>query len=177
MEIFMKKLVLVLVFLVILAAGAFAEHPGGWGIGVMGQSNFDWDGFANSWGAALSLKAPQLPIFWGINGRIRNDYFGLSVTGDYYIIDQTITPDINFGWYFGIGGYAGFYHVGENIDYNGLGFGARVPIGIYFIPVRFFEVFLDVAPSLGLGINFGNKSGMDLPAGGLGVDLGVRFWI
>jgi hypothetical protein len=172
----MKKLMLVLLFSVILVVGAFAEHPGGWGIGIVGQSSLDWKGFDNSWGAALSLKAPQWPIYLGINGRIRTDYFGLSLTGDYYIIDQTIVPNVNFGWYFGLGGYAGFYHVGEDIDYNGLALGARMPIGIYIIPVRFFEIFLDVAPSLGLGMNFGNKSGLDLPAGGFGADFGVRFW-
>jgi hypothetical protein len=173
----MKKLVLVLALLVILAIGAFAEHPEGWGIGIVGQSHFDWNGFKGSPGAALSLKAPQWPIFWGINARIRNSYFGLSVTGDYYMVDKRLTPDINFGWYIGIGGYAGFYHVGGDSSYNGLSVGARVPVGIYIIPVSFFEVFLDVAPSLGLGIYLGNKSGLELPAGGLGADLGVRFWL
>ena len=173
----MKTLVLVLVFLVILAVGAFAEHPGGWGIGIVGQSDFEWDGFAGYGGAALSLKVPQLPIFWGISARIKNNYFGINVTGDYYIIDKRLTSGINFGWYLGISGYAGFYHVGGDSNYNGLGVGARVPIGIYIIPVRFFEVFLDVAPSLGLGVNFGGVNGFDLPAGGLGADLGVRFWL
>jgi len=173
----MKKLALVLVFLVILAVGAFAEHPGGWGIGIVGQSHFDWNGFAGSPGAALSLKAPQKPIFWGVSARIKNNYFGVSVTGDYYLIDKRLTPDINFGWYLGIGGYAGFYHVGGDSNYNGLGVGARVPIGIYVFPVNFFEVFIDIAPSLGLGINFGDKGGLELPAGGLGADLGVRFWL
>jgi hypothetical protein len=173
----MKKLVLVLAFLVFMAVGAFAEHPSGWGIGIVGQSNFAWNGFTGYPGAALSLKTPQKPIFWGINARIKNSFFGVSVTGDYYIIDKRLTPDINFGWYFGIGGYADFYHVGGDSSYNGLGVGARVPIGIYIIPVSFFEVFIDVAPSLGLGIKFGNESGLELPAGGLGADLGIRFWL
>jgi hypothetical protein len=172
----MKKLVLVLAFLVILAVSAFAEHPGGWGIGIVGQGHLDWNGFKGSSGAALSLKMPQKPLFWGISARIMKDYFGVSATGDYYIIDKRLIPDINFGWYFGIGGYAGFYHVGGD-NYSGLGVGARVPIGIYIIPVNFFEVFIDVAPSLGLGIYLGNKSGLELPAGGLGADLGVRFWL
>jgi hypothetical protein len=176
MEIYLKKLVLVLTLLVILAVSVFAEHPGGWGIGVVGQSNYDWDGFAGYWGAALSLKAPQLPIFWGISARIANSYLGLNVTGDYYLLDQTIVRNGNLGWYLGLGGYAGFYHNGDS-NYNGLGVGARLPIGIYIIPLRFFEVFFDIAPSLGLGMNFGSKGGLNLPAGGLGADLGVRFWL
>jgi len=124
-------------------------------------------------GRRLSLKAPQKPIFWGISAGIdtKNDIFGLNVTGDYYLLDQRLTPDFNFGWYLGIGGYAGFYHVGED---NGLGVGARVPIGIYIFPVPFFEIFLDVAPSL--GINLGTVNGLKFPAGGLGADLGIRFW-
>ena len=173
----MKKLVLVLVFMFILAIGAFAEHPGGWGIGIVGQSHFFGNELAGNWGGALSLKAPQKPIFWGINARIKNNYFGVSVTGDYYLIDKRLIPDINFGWYLGIGGYAGFYHVGGDGNYNGLGVGARVPIGIYVFPVRFFEVFIDLAPSLGLGVNFGDEIGLKIPAGGLGADLGVRFWL
>jgi hypothetical protein len=173
----MKKLVLVLVLTVILAVGAFAEHPGGWGIGIVGQGHLDWNGFSGSPGAALSLKVPQKPIFWGISARIKNSYFGVSATGDYYIIDKSLMPEINLGWYLGIGGYAGFYHVSGDSSYNGLGVGARVPIGIYIIPVSFIEVFIDVAPSLGLGIYLGNKSGLELPAGGLGADLGIRFWL
>jgi len=173
----MKKLVLILALMVYMAVGAFAEHPDGWGIGIVGQGHLDWNGFKGSPGAALSLKMPQKPIFWGISARIMSNYLGVSVTGDYYLIDKRLTPDINLGWYLGIGGYAGFYHVSGDGSYNGLGAGARVPIGIYIIPVDFFEVFVDVAPSLGLGIYLGNKSGLELPAGGLGADIGVRFWL
>jgi len=170
----MKKLVLVLALTVILAVGAFADHPSGWGIGVVGQSDFAWDGFAGHPGAALSLKAPQLPIFWGINARIWSDVLGLNVTGDYYLIDKTLVPDVNFGWYFGLGGQVGFYHVGSG--YNWVEVGARAPIGIYIIPLSFLEVFLDVAPSLGLGVNFGNRTGLEFPLGGIGADVGIRFW-
>jgi hypothetical protein len=174
----MKKLVLVFAFLVIITIGVFAEHPGVWGIGIVGQGHLNWSfaGYPDP-GVALSLKTPQKPIFWGINARIKRNYFGVSVTGDYYLVDQRLTPDFNFGWYLGIGGYAGFYNVSGDSGYFGLGAGARVPIGIYFFPVSFFEVFLDLAPSLGLGINFGNGVDPDFPAGGMGADLGVRFWL
>jgi len=174
----MKKLVLVLALSVILAVGAFAEHPGGWGIGIMGQRHFKWAGFAGNWGGSLSLKVPQKPVFWGLSLHTEpeTNYFGLSATGDYYLIDKKLKPDINFGYYFGIGSYAGFYHFGGDKNLYGIGAGARVPIGIYFFPVSFFEVFVDVAPSLGLEINIGNGSGPNFPAGGLGADLGVRFW-
>ena len=52
----MKKLVWLLAFLVFLVVGAFAEHPGGWGIGIVGQSHNDWVGVAGYWGGAFRLK-------------------------------------------------------------------------------------------------------------------------
>ena len=173
----MKKLILVLAFLLILTIGAFAEHPGGGGIGIVGQSHFEWKEFKGSPGAALSLKMPEKPVYWGINVRLNGSDFWVSVTGDNYIVDKRLLPDINLGWYLGVGAYAGFFHVGGDSSYSSLGGGARVPIGIYVFPMSFFEVYVDVAPSLGLEILFGNKSGPYFPAGGLGADLGIRFWL
>jgi hypothetical protein len=173
----MKKLVLTLVLLMILSVSAFAGHPSGWGIGIVGQYNLGWDGFDSALGAALSLKTPKIPLYWGINLNMRNNYFSSTLTGDYYFLDSTLVNDVNFGCYVGIGFYAGFYHVGGDNNYNGLGAGARLPIGIYIIPVKFFEVFLDVAPSLGLGFNFGDEFEIKIPSGGLGLDIGFRFWI
>jgi opacity protein-like surface antigen len=172
----MKKLILiVLLGLVIATAGVFADHPAGWGIGVEGQYNFAWEGFEGGSGAALSLKAPQLPIFWGISLSFRDDTFGISVTGDKYITDKALIPDINLGWYLGLGGYVGLLHWS---GYNMINFGARLPIGLSWRPLDFLELFLDVAPSLGLGIYFGDYVGdnFEFPEGGLGMDIGVRLW-
>ena len=175
----MKKLWLVFVLLAIMAVGAFAERPNGWGIGVMWAPNYGWDRAPYWNNASLSLKAPQMPIYWGINAHLRNNFFGLNVTGDYYLYDQTIMPDINFGWYFGLGGYAGFYSVGGDNSYFGLTAGARAPIGVYVIPIKnFLEVFFNLAPSLGVRFGLGNNGGgIDFPAGGLGGELGVRIWL
>jgi len=174
----MKKIVVVLVLITALSVGVFAQHPSGWGVGVMGQYNLAWDGFGGGGGAALSLKAPQLPIYWGLNLDIRSHTFGFSVTGDYYIIDNPILSDINLGWYLGLGGYVGLAHYSyKSTDWNSFRFGARLPVGIYILPVKFLEVFLDVAPSLGVGIYTGDYDDhFHFPEGGLGFDLGVRFW-
>ena len=178
----MKKFVFVAVLAIILAVGAFAEHPSGWGIGVVGQYNWEWDGFYGAGGAALALKAPQYPIFWGINARLGLSYFNAGVTGDYYIVEGTIIDSLNFCWYVGLGGYANFYshfnNYNSNNNYTGVGLGARVPGGVYIMPLSFIEVFMDLAPSLGLGLKFRNsKVTPYFPSGSLGFDIGVRFWL
>jgi hypothetical protein len=175
----MKKIFVVMVLILALPVFAFAQHPSGWGIGVMGQYNMAWDGFGRAPGAALSLKAPQLPIYWGANMELRGHGIGLSLTGDYYLIDKALSS--YFGWYFGIGAYAGFHSYNDESKserWTSIRGGLRAPIGIYIMPVRFFELFLDVAPSLGVGLYFGNYSDerFKFPEGGLGGDVGIRFW-
>jgi len=174
----MKKTVIVLLLSLLLSAGAFADHPSGWGIGIVGQYNLAWDGFDGSPGLSLSLKAPQMPIYWGINVDLGKHLVGFNITGDYLIIDQPLVREVNLGWYLGLGGYVGFYKYSfETTDWVSLRAGARLPIGIYIVPVKFFEVFVDVAPSLGMGMYFGDyDDSFNFPEGGLGLDLGLRFW-
>jgi len=176
----MKKLVIALTIALGISVGAFAVHPSGWGIGILGQGGFAWDGFAGSGGAALSLKAPRVPIYWGINLDIRQHGFGLGVTGDSYIIDNTLVKekDIDFGWFLGLGVYASFYSYNYQSSYwTSMRSGARVPIGIYILPVNFLEFFLDLAPSLGVGFYFGDYAdAFHFPEGGIGADFGIRFW-
>jgi hypothetical protein len=195
LEVVMKKIT-ALIFTVVLAVGsAFADHPSGWGIGIQGGWTGGWKGSSGYGGGALSLKIPSIPVFWGISGGIASDVFRISVTGDYYIIDKILIPEAKLGWYLGIGGYVGFYNYSStwyNTKYNAasLGFGARLPIGVSWQPIDFLELYLDVAPSLGVAIDFegtykdggGNKhtwreGGVYFPDGGWGLDIGIRFWI
>jgi hypothetical protein len=171
----MKKLVLAAFLGLVLSAGAFAEHPGGWGIGVLGRWGWGWD-LAGSGigGAALSLKAPSAPVYWGLSLGIRDHYFGLAATGDYYLIDQTLISGVNFGWYLGLGGFVSF---DSWRNFSAFAAGVRLPIGISWRPVDVVELFLDVAPGLGLGAYFGDKSGLYFPAGDFPLELGLRFWI
>ena len=179
----MKKLGFVLLLMVILSAGAFAQHPEGqWGLGIKYQHHLDWDGFGGSWGGAFTLKAPQLPIFWGLNLRIENNLFGLTATGDYYFLNNRLLDEANFGWYLGFGAYAGFWHsswkaLDQSYSWNAIHLGGRVPVGVYFFPIEFFEVFFGVIPSVGLSMYFGDfDDNFRFPDGNLGFEIGFRFW-
>jgi len=168
----MKKIVLALLLVSFMSVGLFAQRPDGWGIGVMAQYGMNWDGFHGSGSAAFSLKAPQLPIYWGVNMRFTNDYFRISVSGDYYLLEQSLTDDINFGWYLGLGAYVGLVTNGG----AGLFFGGRLPVGLYIMPVVEvpIEIFMELAPSL--GIAFFDDT-VTFPDGGLQFAIGIRFWL
>ena len=165
----MKKAVLCLALFAILAAGTvFADHPGGWGVGIQGGYNGYWSGGYFGSGA-LSLKIPKLPIFWAIRLDIEEGYFGLGVSGDYYLIDSKLVPAIGLNWYLGLGG-----GLGLSFGNNWLGFGvaARLPIGLSWQPIPLLEIFLQAVPSLGVSI----LPEFHFPYGGWGGDLGIRLW-
>ena len=186
----MKKFALILLLGFVLATGAFAEsnHPGGWGVGGGFQFGGAWRNSDIHSGLALFLKAPQLPIYWGINLNIFDwefatdkSYFGLSVTGDYYYFDRPLYAPINLGWYAGGGAYFGFYSGSTKTpkhSHTTIDLGVRIPIGLSWQPLDFLEVFLDIAPSVGfyMTLNDPGKNKMGLGGGWQG-DLGVRFWL
>ena len=165
----MKKLVLVFALAAAVSVGAFAQHPNGWGAGLLMQNNFSWSGGGNTAWWGLSLKAPQLPIHWGIHMKTQSGMFGLSVAGDYHLFEKRLVNDANFNFFFGVGANASFI---ISDDTTSIFMGGRIPIGVYYMPVEFFEVFLNVAPTLGLFVN-----PTSFPEGFMGLDLGVRFWM
>jgi len=165
----MKKLLFVFVFALIIATGAaFADHPGGYGIGVQG-------GFSGSWlgggigGGAFSLKVPSVPVFWAVRLDFNSNYFGFGLSGDYYLIDAKLVPEIDLHWYLGVGGSLGF-GFGNLLS---LGVGARLPIGLSWQPIPLLEIFLQVVPSLGVSV----LPEFFFPYGGWGGDIGVRIWL
>ena len=197
----MRKLSIILVLLLVLSVStAFADHPAGWGVGILGRGawSYGYDGYG---GLALSLKAPMLPVFWGLNLDFGVGHFGIGVTGDFYFIDMKIADfnGPNLGWYLGVGGYFTFSsRTGGHFDYNGrrrtaswtsLALGARIPIGLSFqIPISAIslEIFAALIPNLGLGFWFWDSMYDDYWkdhdrghvgfTGGVGGELGVRVW-
>jgi hypothetical protein len=196
LEDFMKKFLAVCIIgLSLGTASVFADHPDGWGLGIMGRGGYGWGGGgAGLGGFAVSLKAPMLPIYWGLNLEFYNHYFGFGITGDYYLIDALLVPigGGGLGWYLGVGGYFGFGNWsnkwdGNSYGWTNLGLGVRVPIGIDFvIPVSniSLELFLDIAPSLGLTFYIYNGNYWDYYdgyggvglGGGFAAEIGIRIW-
>jgi hypothetical protein len=189
MEDSMKKLVICgLLGLVLTVSGVFANHPDGWGLGVMGQGGWGRVNAGTMGGAALSLKAPKLPIFWGINLKLGSKYFAAGATGDVYLLDGLFIPikgSDGFGYFVGLGGYLGFSTWDGN--YNALGLGARLPVGLNLtVPISKLkiELFLDAAPSLGVDFFFWDKGYVDSHGSQDSLDLGfnvsgefgIRLW-
>jgi hypothetical protein len=193
----MKKLFAVCIIGLALGTAAFADHPDGWGIGLLGRGGWSGQGVG---GLAFSLKAPMLPIYWGINLDLYSHYFGLGVTGDYYFLEGLLVPisgSDGFGYFIGAGGYLGFGTYNDKWrdgggkehkwSWTSLGLGVRVPLGLnVVIPISKIklEVFLDAAPNIGVGFYFHDDSeywnSHDQDSIGLqwGVtgELGVRVW-
>lgn len=184
----MKKALLVLIFIAVLATGSvFADHPDGWGLGVMGRYAF---GYYNYPSVAFALKVPVLPVYWGIGFGIDKDWFDIDISGDYYFIDKKMVPAINLNWFIGAGVYASFYsntyrnNNGKNTGYS-FGLGGRIPVGLSWQPIPLLEVFLNLTPSIGFHIysevkinNFVAREGyVKFPVLGCPLETGVRFWI
>jgi len=184
-----KKILFAMVLAAVLTTGkAFASpvHPDGIGIGIMG--GFDaWGGVG---GGALSLKLPTLPVFWGINFGAWTHGFSLGVQGDVYMFGSMFFEDM-LGWFFGIGGYVGFashsqrnyLHAGQywTRGWTRIGFGVRAPIGLTLQLIDFLELFINLAPSVGINIFSNDNAWDDSYSGvrlgvGLGGELGLRFW-
>jgi hypothetical protein len=188
----MKKFAsVVLLGAILCTAGAFAEHPGGWGIGVLGRFGGAWTGGSSLGGAAISLKVPSVPVFWGIDFGFPINGFTLGVTGDYYLVDQYLIKNAGLGWFLGLGGFFGFgtySYDGRDASNNqktynqtSVNLGLRLPIGLSWRPINLLELFIDFAPSLGVNFWSGNyydryndnKIGL---AGGWQGDIGIRLW-
>jgi hypothetical protein len=161
--------------------GVFAQHPGGLGIGVQG-------GYGGGLGGALSLKVPSLPVYWAISvGPFESgsgySAIGFGVSGDFYMFDQALLPDIGLGWYLGFGAGVGWYSYdssSSNADYASLSISGRVPIGLSWmipIPVK-LELFLQIVPSLTfyIGMN-GSDARSGLGTNFFGGDAGIRIWL
>jgi hypothetical protein len=164
----MKKRLLFACFIGLLGtAGAFADHPEGWGIGV-----FSGGGGGTVRGGlfhpGLSLKAPGAPVYFGVNAIFGRET-GFGLTGDYYILDRDLVSAgaFDLDWYLGVGGFGHFYFGA----FPHAGLGVRVPVGLSWRIHGPAELFFSIVPGLGLGVNF--YPPVYFVGSG---ELGLRFW-
>ena len=184
----MKRAIFVVILVCILATGtAFADHPAGFGIGV--QGGFGW-GTAEGGYGTLTLKIPNIPIFWAVNLGFGAHHFGIGVSGDYYIIDQFIAHPLH--WFFGVGGFFNFYAVSDSRYYNysrsDVTFGLRVPVGLSLQPIPLLELYIAIVPGIGVYIQgeeryeVGGSRITDTTHAGAGLgwilpfEIGLRLW-
>ena len=153
-----KVLLLVLALLLIASTRSFA-------IGVGGAFNFSPLGSTPYNGAALSLKMNDLPLL-GISASASTNQFNIGLTADWWMYNEPLAGILNL--YAGLGGYAS---VGIGSSTN-LDIGARIPVGLNIFVIDPLELFLEVAPAIGVrvGDNF------HFPTWGFQSAIGFRFW-
>ncbi|MDR0562587.1 MAG: hypothetical protein LBG73_07840 [Spirochaetaceae bacterium] len=182
--------------------GAVFGGPSFYGWGILNYDNDHPQSYYRYYGSyfslpfGVSLKMPFLPIYWklglnfGSNTYISN--FGLSVTGDYYFIDKVLAEGAKLHWFLGAGGFFNFDSftlkkswsgLREDVSWANFELGARGVIGLSWQPIPLIEVFLNGVVALGIGFDTPFKSGgyeesgrFIFPTGGVGGELGIRFW-
>ncbi len=152
-----KIIAIAVILLVITAASSFA-------IGIGGAFGFDPIG-SSPYSGALSLKYSDWPLL-GISASGNSDQFNLGLTADWWLYHEHLAGILNL--YAGLGGY-GVLGLGNSTNFQ---IGARIPVGLQIFPIDVLELFLEVAPAVGvtLGDNF------SFPNWGLQSAVGFRFW-
>jgi hypothetical protein len=180
-----KKIGMVVVFGIVLAMGAHARV----GLGIVWGGNAAWHNWSPNFGAGFSLGIGELERvnwemglrFWGGSG-----YFNFNIDTAWHVYQYTITPFM--GLYIGVGPYLGVnFDTAGSLGIDGqrhkrtlVDFGARVPIGLRFFFARHFDFWFGFVPNVGLAMTFrhksigGNQYGI---GGGVGGEIGFRFWI
>lgn len=156
----MKKGILLLTMITTLAAGSAF----GWGIGASYNLNF-LDSATP--GAALTFKLDNLPLI-SIAGRFGSNLLSLGLTADWWLYQQAL-GGTSVNLYAGVGGYGSLTMFGNNAYLDG---GVRVPIGINIFPVKFLELFVEIAPALGITLS----DPIVFPNFGVQGAFGLRFW-
>jgi len=149
-----KVLFIAVIMLLVSAMGAFS-----WAIG--GAFGLDALGTGLPMGAMLSLKVDQIPCLLGIGFSASTDYFNLGLTADWHFLRENLTGILNY--YVGAGAYLGISGSFE--------IGARIPVALYIFPLKNLELFLELAPAIGIGFN-----PIDFPAFHIQGAFGFRFW-
>ena len=110
----------------------------------------------------LSLKVSQIPFLMGLGFNVSETNFAFGLTGDWWVANANLFSFINY--YLGPGFYLGYG--------NQLLLGGRFPVGLNVFPIKNLELFLEVAPTLAVGIG----DSISFLEWGFQSAFGLRFW-
>jgi len=158
-----KKSIIFILLMMMVIPAAFSDT------GLGPAFTFGFDGNQANAGAVLSINTPAIP------GTVQNvrlafnetDYFSFSVSDDWWVVQENITGGLDF--YVGLGFYTGVTIIDKKADFS---LGARVPVGLSFKPINFMELFLEVAPAMGVGF----KPTIYFPSWNVQAAIGLRLW-
>jgi hypothetical protein len=155
----MKKKILTLTLACILGTTVLFAT----GLGIQGGTDVANSGTSN---IDVTFKLNKCPLIFAI-GIPSFDPLSVGVTGDYWLVNENLAGPVNY--FIGIGGFSSIY-----VDDDVLGFtvGPRLPIGINtFFAKNVLELYLQMAPGLGISINNGITTDFVCP-----LNCGLRAW-
>ena len=152
----MRKTILVgILVLAVAVPNLFSLGIGGafgWGVGSLPSQ------------AMLSIKPDKSDAVFGIGISINSSSFHIGATADWWMYKDNLVDIINL--YIG----PGIYLVAGD---NYVDLGARIPIGLQAFVIDPLELFIELAPSIGVG---GIGVSINFPTWGLQSAVGFRFW-
>ncbi len=157
----MRKTVLVVLAILLIGSASSVYAAAGLGIGV----EFGIDVLGGLPGSALlTLKLNNVPFVLGVGAQLRQDYFNMGLTLDWWLFQSHLIGIIDI--YIGPGLYL--------VLPNTFEIGGRIPVGLQIWPIgKVLELFLEIAPSMAF---VSNRAGITIPNLGLQAGFGFRFW-
>lgn len=156
----MKKTALLILAVLILSTVSVSA------MGIGGAFSFDALGTESAIpGGALTIKLDNFAPVFGFGVKAGDGNVNLGITADLWMHHAPLAGIVSL--YVGPGAYANIT-VGDS---NALDLGLRIPVGLQIFPIEPLELFIELAPKVGLGLN-----PLEFPTWGIQGALGFRFW-
>jgi hypothetical protein len=143
----MKKLFAAALLAVLVALAPAAAQTGNVAIGPVYSVNFL--GISSPLGGlGVTGKIPGLSPLFGLNFSLspKDSRYFLGLTADWLLYKEPLYAPFNLNFYLGPGFYTSLL-----IDQaSRFDLGLRIPVGINWVPLKFFETFLEVTPAFGI---------------------------
>lgn len=145
----MKKLVAALVIFLAIGLIPVAAQTGNVAVGPIYSMNvLNFSSPLN--GLGITGKIPGLAPVMGLNFSFsaKEESYFLGYTADWILYKEPLYAPFNLNFYLGPGFYTSLLFAPENASRFDLGL--RIPVGINWVPLRFFETFVEMTPAFGI---------------------------